>query len=244
MQINTAQANKADILVEPGETMHFGYKYLQTPEFNVHAQPSLEAFMPRLLAGKLWEGHCTAFSEPIRLRLGGDNTAGVFTAIRVDAGKTFLVRLRHLAAYSFQQDGGFVSTIRLWDPVCWLIGLTFPLLVRGPAYLLFYGMGLECGLVTKGDHCFADQVIGFNGATIFRVSALRPMGAGGDVVNAFSQTIDMEFCEATQVIRATVRGTNKKNWAKRIAHLLFVVVLGGWLIEKLLLEDRMWSWIR
>lgn len=244
MQIHASQPNRIDILVEPRETLHFAFEYLQTPDFDMHVTPSLEAFVPRLLAGKLWEGHCAATDEAVRVRLGGDSPAGAFSTIRVDPGKTFLVRLRHLAAYSFEQDGGFVSATSLWDPVRWMTGLTFALLARGPAVLVFYGVGVENHKTAEGEHCFADQLIGFEGASHFRVSALKPIGAGGDVINAFSQTIDVEFCDETHVVRSTVRATTRANWGERVVYLLFVVILGGWVFEKCVLEDWIWSWMR
>jgi hypothetical protein len=230
--------------VEPRETLRFAYEFLQTPDFDMHVAPSREAFVPRLLSGKLWEGYCAAADKPIRVRLGGDSPAGAFSTIRVDPGKTFLVRLRHLAAYSFEQGGCFVSSTRLWDPVRWITGLTFALLVRGPALLVFYGVGVESHEAAAGEHCFADQLIGFEGASRFRVSALKPVGAGGDVINAFSQTVDVEFCDKTQVVRSTVRTKARGSWAKRVAYLLFVVILGGWAFEKCVLEDWIWTWMR
>jgi hypothetical protein len=244
MQIQVSQPNRIDILVEPRETLHFAYEYLQTPDFDMHVTPSREAFVPRLLAGKLWEGHCAATSEPVRVRLGGDAPTGTFSTIRVDPGKTFLVRLRHVAAYHFEQGGGFVSATRLWDPVRWMTGLTFALLARGPAVLVFYGAGVENHEAAAGEHCFADQLIGFEGASRFRIGALKPIGAGGDVINALSQTIDVEFCDQTQLVRSTVRTTAGGNWAKRVAYLLFTVGLGGWVFEKCVLEDWIWSWMR
>jgi len=244
MKIHATQPNRIDILVEPRETLRFDYKYLQTPDFDMHVMPSRQAFVPRLLAGKLWEGHCTAAEESVRVRLGGDSPTGGFSTIHVATGKTFLVRLRHLAAYSFDRGGGFVSAAKLWDPVRWMTGLTFALLARGPAVLVFYGAGVESHEAAAGEHCFADQLIGFEGASSFRVSALKPIGAGGDVINAFSQTIDIEFCDATQLVRSTVRATARANWAKRVAYLLFIVILGGWVFEKCVLEDWIWSWIR
>jgi hypothetical protein len=125
-----------------------------------------------------------------------------------------------------------------------MTGLTFALMARGPATLVFYGAGVERHDAAAGEHCFADQLIGFEGTSHFRVSALRPIGAGGDVINAFSQTIDVEFRDATQVVRSTVRTKSQCRWAKRVAYLLFVVVLGGWVLEKCFLEDWIWSWIR
>lgn len=244
MKIHATQPNRIDILIEPQETLHFAYEFLQTPDFDMHVTPSRQAFVPRLLAGKLWEGHCTAADEPISVRLGGDSPTGGFNTVHVAAGKTFLVRLRHLAAYSFDKGGGFVSASKLLDPVRWMTGLTFALLARGPATLVFYGAGIECHNASKGEHCFADQLIGFDGSSRFLASALRPIGAGGDVINAFSQTIDIEFSDATQVVRSTVRGKARASWAKRVAYLLFVVVLGGWAIEKCVLEDWIWSWMR
>lgn len=243
MKLHAAQPNRLDIIVEPKETLHFAYEFLQTPEFDLHVTPSRQAFMPRLLAGKLWEGHCMATDSPVRVRLGGDSPTGSFCTVRVEPGKTFLVRLRHLAAYSFEQGGGFVSATRLLDPARWLTGMTFALLARGPATLVFYGAGLESHVADAGGHCFADQLIGFEGASRFRISALRPVGIGGDVINAFSQTINVEFCDATQVVRSTVRALPGTNWARRVAYLLFVVILGGWLFEKFVLEDWIWSWM-
>lgn len=243
MRIQVIKPNRLDVLVEPNETLHFAYEYLQTPEFDMPVTPSLDAFIPRLIAGKLWQGHCAATDTPVSVRLGGENAAWAFCTIRVDAGKTFLVKLRHLAAYSFERGGGFVSATRLWDPVRWLTGTTFALLAHGPAVLVFYGAGLENHVAAAGEHCFADQLIGFEGANRFQISSLKPIGIGGDLINAFSRTIVVQFDDSTRVVRSTVRRLNRNSWANRVAYLLFVVILGGWLFEKLVLEDWIWSWM-
>jgi pimeloyl-ACP methyl ester carboxylesterase len=243
MKFGDTASNEIEVEVEPGETLHLGPEYLRTPRFSRNLIPHHwssilpDAFFSRLFSGKLWDLHVTAGDRPEKVLLGGNDPRGQFVVVEVPAGKKLFVRLRHVAAYTFATGGGFVTSMNLVDPSRWILRALSALMVRGPATLIFYGVGLKKDTVEAGGHSFADQLLAFDATTPFRLHGLLPAdyGPAGHAMNAASTTVDVEFVEEAPVVKTTMR-TAMISGLSRLGRLLVFGLLLGWLVEQAVLH--------
>jgi pimeloyl-ACP methyl ester carboxylesterase len=243
MKFGNTACNEIEVEVEPGETLHFGTEFLRTPRFSRHMIPhhwsSLlpDAFFRRLFSGKLWDLHVTAGASPEKVLLGGNDPRGQFAVVEVLPDQKLFIRLRHLAAYAFAEGGGFVTSMNPFDPSRWILKAVSALIVRGPATLLFYGVGLKMDTMQAGGHSFADQLLAFDATAPFRLHGLLPEGDGpaAYALNAASTTVDVEFAEEVPVIKTTLR-TATTNRLSRLWRLLFFGLLLGWIVEQVVLH--------
>ena len=247
MRCDATDSNECVLVLSAGETVHFGHHFLRHSGFAIPLVPSHRgALLARLLAGKLWECSHTAGLSEERVRIGGNDAHGHgrFKALDVPSGELLFVRLGRVAAYTVSQGGGYVSSRGLLDPIRWLTGTTFAVLLRGPCTVVFYGVGLDVYEGPSNEECFADQILAFDARVPFQVQGLQPLGAGGGVMNAFSNTVVMCFLQKTPLAKTTVRAAFRSNRFSQFFRLIAMGVFGGWLLEKVFFEDYIWSWMK
>jgi pimeloyl-ACP methyl ester carboxylesterase len=240
MKFGDLKSNEIEIDLEPGETLHFGAAFLRSPVFSQSTVPPFwtgllpDAFLGRLFAGKLWDVYVTATDVPEKVQLGGNEPKGSFLAVTVEPGQELFLRLGPLAAYSFGPGGGFRSSLGLLNPSRWILKAVSAVTVRGPATLLFYDVGAKAGVIEAGGHSFADQLLAFDAKAPFRLHGLLPEGSDpvAHGTNITSTTVNIEFTAPATVVKKTTRlpGTNRLTSLWR---LLFIGLLGGWLVEKI-----------
>jgi predicted esterase len=233
------KSNEIEVDLEPGETLHFGAAFLRSPVFTRNTAPRFwkgvlpDAFFGRLFAGKLWDVYVTATDVPEKVRLGGNEPKGGFLAVTVEPGQELFLRLNTLAAYAFGPGGGFRSSLRLLSPSRWILKAVSAVTVRGPATLFFYDVEAKASVIEAGGHSFADQLLAFDAKAPFRLHGLLPEGTDpfAHGTNITSTTVDVEFATPATIVKKTTRlpGTNRLS---SLVRLLFIGLLGGWLIEK------------
>lgn len=235
MKFANLDGNELTASLEAGETLYFDLHYLRSPKFSRDMTPHFwEAMVPRLLAGKLWEPHLTAGHEGDIVLLSGPEPYGRFHVVVVEPGRKMFVRLKHLVGYAFNDGGRFSSSFNLLDPVRWLIGAPTSVFLHGPASLIFYGRAVEDVMADAGEECFADQIHAFSAEAPFQVCGYLPQGTGfwADLINTISTTVNMTFLAPVRLIKTTIRREHT-NRLGRLWRLVFVSILIGWLIQRL-----------
>jgi pimeloyl-ACP methyl ester carboxylesterase len=243
MKCSNTDSNEIVVTVEPGETIFFGGTFQRSPKFSQNLVPNFwtrllpDAFWPRLFAGRLWDLHVQAVENRETVQLGGNDPKGRFAVVDIEAGRKMFLRLRYLAAYGFGPGGGFSTSWKPWSPSRWILRAVSAVTIRGPATLFFYGIDLKSVIVEAGGHSFADQVLAFDATAPFRLHGLLPEGTGpaAHATNASSTTVDLEFVQKTAVVKTTVRGTRTNGWT-RLMRLLIFGLLGGWLVERVVIQ--------
>jgi pimeloyl-ACP methyl ester carboxylesterase len=239
MNFGDTKSNEIEVEVEPGETLHLGAEFLRSPTFSRSTIPHFwtgllpDAFFSRLFTGKLWDLHVTARETPEKVQLGGNEPKGSFLVVTVEPKHKLFLRLRHLAAYAFGPGGGFCTSLNLVSPSRWILKAISAVMVRGPATLVFYGVELKTTEIEAGGHSFADQLLAFDATTPFRLHGLLPEGhdPAAHGTNITSSTVDVEFEAPATVVKKTTR-TQNTNRLSRLWRLLFLGLLGGWLVEQ------------
>lgn len=239
MKFGDTHSNEIEVDVEPGETLHLGAEFLRSPTFSRSTIPQFwtrllpDAFFGRLFAGKLWDLYVTAGETPEKVRLGGNEPKGSFLVVTVEPHRKLFLRLRHMAAYAFGPGGGFCTSLNVLSPSRWVLKAVSAAMVRGPATLVFYGVELKASEIEAGGHSFADQLLAFDATTPFRLHGLLPEGhdPAAHGTNITSTTVDVEFAEPATVVKKTTR-TQSTNRLSRLWRLLFLSLLGGWLVEQ------------
>ena len=239
MKFGDTTSNEIEVEVEPGETLHFAAEFLRSPTFSRSTVPHFwngllpDAFWSRLFSGKLWDLHVAARETPETVRLGGNEPKGSFLVVTVEPNHKLFLRLRHLAAYAFTRDGGFSTSLNPMSPSRWILKAVSAVMVRGPATLVFYGVELKASEMEAGGHSFADQLLAFDATTPFRLHGLLPEGhdPAAHGTNITSSTVDVEFTAPATAVKKTTR-TQHTNRLSRLWRLLFLGLLGGWLVEQ------------
>jgi hypothetical protein len=238
MRFKELEINELEVALDNGETLYFDINYLRSPNVDSHITPHFRgAVFSRLLTGKLWEAHLTAPAAGAKVVLGGPEASGRFAVVVVNAGSNLFVRLHAVHGYAFGMGGRFRSSMRLLDPVRWIIGAATSVIVQGPASLVFYGRSVEHVTAEAGDHCFADQLYAFGAESRFRVSGYRPNEGGvlSQWFNAASSTINLTFLDPVEIVKTTIRD-ERPNRLKGIARLVFVSLLIGWCVERVVMR--------
>lgn len=243
MKFENTDSNEIRVRVEPGETLYFGAGFLRSPVFSRDLVPHgwsrllPDAFLGRFFAGKLWDLYVRAGQEAETVLLGGDEPTARFVVVEVEAQKKLFVRLKHVAAYTFGHGGGFASS---WNPVSasrWLLRAVSAVTIRGPATLVFYGNDLKADTLEPGGHSFADQLLAFDATAPFSLHGLLPEGPSpaGHWFEALSTIVNVEFQQGGTVVKKT-RRQGQTNRLANLGQLLFVGLLLGWGIEKLVMN--------
>jgi hypothetical protein len=236
MNFSGMEGNELTVSLLSGETLYFDLHYLRSPKFSRDITPHFwEAIIARLRCGMLWEPHLTAGPDGDVVLLSGPEPFGCFHVVIVEPGESMFVRLRHLVGYTFNDRGRFSSSLSLLDPVRWLIGASSSVFVHGPASLVFYGRAVEDVMADAGEECFADQAYAFSAESPFRVSGYLPQGEGfwADLINTVSTTVNLTFQAPVRLVKTTLRQA-QSNRLGGLWRLVFVGILLGWLIERIL----------
>ena len=172
MDIVHNESNEISLNVVTGETCFFAADFLRTPSFTGSAlwekdHGFLRAFVSRFMSGRLYDLFLTPSHESQVLKLSGSESHGRFLVQVLNPGQRSVVRLPYLKAYQFGTKGRFQGKSCLFDPVRWITGTVFVVIVEGPATLIFYGSGLQHSAVTE---CFADQIVAFDASVPFEVT--------------------------------------------------------------------------
>lgn len=238
MEIVNNESNEITLNVVAGETCFFASDFLRTASFTGSVlwkkdHGFLRALVSRFLSGRLYDLFLTPTHESQVLKLSGSESHGHFLVQTLNSGQRSVVRLPYLKAYQFQENGKFQVKSCLFDPVRWITGTVFVVIVEGPATLIFYGSGLQDSTVTE---CFADQVVAFDAGVPFEVTGFGPKGLGwfAQVFNAFSSTVNMRFASSTHLVLNTFR-TEAHSRLRQVPNYLFLGVLVGGLLEWLLM---------
>lgn len=224
--------NQIDLVLAPGETLHFALRFLRGRRFGIALVPPCPLGSPlaRLWHGCYWLGRVAA-GEGVSVRLGGPTVTGCFQAVEVPAGGAQWIDCRRLAGFVLAPGGVLRTRLRgLLSPSLWLLGHPLPVLVHGPATVLLHGEGLRRA---TGGEFPPEQVASFPADQPCAVRALAPdAGIASQLANALGTQVRWVFPASTAVVIEPLNRPPGGGWRLAL-HLLLHLV--GWLALALLL---------
>lgn len=208
-----ARQNELEITVEQGRTCYFQPKYLRSTGFaRDFVPPGIGGFLPRLFGGRLWDLHFCPSDGEKKVVLSGDDGLGKFECLNIPEGKTLCVKLKYLAAYSFESKGRFkgFNIRRLFRPVNWLTSTVFVLRVTGPAFLAFYGNDISKKTIESRKGAYGDQLIAVDANASFHPDSLSPDDKSllAQFMNSLSKSVYLRFADNCDVVYSTLRTEN------------------------------------
>jgi len=239
----TTNGNRASVELPPGESLYAGQKWLRSRLRDQDLRPAFwkdclpDAFVARLLAGRLFDPYVRSTSEPRRVDLVGMDPKGSFVACDVEGSESFVVRLGSLAAYRFGQGGRFGVSWRPWDPARWVTGMVSAVVVCGPASIILYGTELAEAVATEEYDCRSDLVAAFDANAEFSLGAEKDGGVGwlAPIMTSTSGNVYMCFEPGTRVVQSAGAPARRGRLAK--AHRIIIgVLLGAYLLEPYCIE--------
>jgi len=238
MQVDTSRSNEADLVLEPGEELHYAGKFLRGRYFGLRALPPCPLGSPlaRIWHGCYWLNSCRAGEAPRSVRLTGPTVIGRFQAVRLEAGQRAFINASLLAAFSFGPGGNLRTALRqLVSPTMWSLGHPLPMLASGPGTVLVYGEGLCAVEVVAGGEYIPNQVAAFDAQTAFTTRALSPdSGVLSHAANAIGRESRWVFSEATRVFLVPVNRP-EAHITRLFKHLVIhgaVLILFLWLFHR------------
>ena len=222
----TTDANRASLMLEPGEHFFFKKSMLQgQAQFDWCLRPPYPFGSPiaRMLCGSyFWMKKIAARDKQMTIELAGIFARGSFHSIVIPSGEKFFINPHLLAGFS----GGFksVHTHIKVAPVYFCVRKHFFPVFEGPGTVIFYSVSP----IQESEelHFQPERLVAFNIARQFTAITPQPSTIASQVYNVFSHELIWRFLvPGTTVAESrshheSAQGGDSHRFRQLVKHLL------------------------